>query len=156
MVSEPSATPMVMVDAYDLSDPVTVLSKLPKGFDTDIKAAKWSERRDALLALLALLDTPKLADGSYEDLTNSLKQLVSKGWAVSYTIVGSGLVPYPSVFPLDHQGLQRGGGGASCQLRGCPGQRAARPFCSVCQHCTRGLDVSQLTHWLCGLVSMVG
>jgi hypothetical protein len=71
-----------MVDAYDLSDPVVVLSKLPKGFDTDIKAAKWSERRDALLALLALLDTPKLADGSYEDLTNSLKLLVR--WALGH------------------------------------------------------------------------
>ncbi|VDO66226.1 unnamed protein product [Heligmosomoides polygyrus] len=45
------------MDAWDFADEVDVLSKLPANFDELRESKKWQERKEALDALAALLDS---------------------------------------------------------------------------------------------------
>ncbi|KAF8467638.1 armadillo-type protein [Kalaharituber pfeilii] len=56
------------IDAYDLSEPVNVLSKLPPEFYTNMSSSKWKERKEALDALFPLVNVPRIKDDDYKDL----------------------------------------------------------------------------------------
>lgn len=62
------------LDAYDLSEPQTVLRKLPSDFYVNLASSKWKDRKE--LALDPLLDllkkAPKLQDANYDDLVRAL------------------------------------------------------------------------------------
>lgn len=64
-----------VVDAYDLADPVDILSKLPKDFYEKLEAKKWQERKEALELLEGLVKVPKLENGEYGDLVRALKKV---------------------------------------------------------------------------------
>uniref|UniRef100_A0A4W5P0I9 Cytoskeleton associated protein 5 n=1 Tax=Hucho hucho TaxID=62062 RepID=A0A4W5P0I9_9TELE len=66
------------VDAYELLDPVEILSKLPKDFYVKIEAKKWQERKEALEALEMLAKHPKLDNGDYGDVVRALKRVIGK------------------------------------------------------------------------------
>lgn len=66
------------VDAYEISDPVDILSKLPKDFLEKIEAKKWQERKEALEVLENLVKAPKLENGDYGDVVRALKKVVQK------------------------------------------------------------------------------
>jgi hypothetical protein len=79
------------LDPYDLAEPVDVLSKISSSlFDNLVNfilfsvhyfmtqaSSKWKERKEALEDLLKMLDTPRLADGSYHSLISALAKVVS-------------------------------------------------------------------------------
>ena len=56
------------MDAFDLAEPVDVISKVSKDFYENLESKKWKERKEALDALLALLDTPRIKDGSFDEI----------------------------------------------------------------------------------------
>ena len=60
------------VDAFDLSEPVDVLSKVPKDFHDMMASSKWKDRKDALDALYAVLNIPRIKDGQFDDITKAL------------------------------------------------------------------------------------
>jgi cytoskeleton-associated protein 5 len=62
-------------DAYDLSDPVSFIDKIPKSFYSDILSQKWKERKECLEILLPLVNHPKLEDGKYFELINILAKV---------------------------------------------------------------------------------
>ncbi|KAJ8966867.1 hypothetical protein NQ314_003261 [Rhamnusium bicolor] len=66
------------IDAYELADPVDILSKLPKDFYDKIEAKKWQDRKDVLEILENLLKTPKLENGDYGEVVRALKKVVQK------------------------------------------------------------------------------
>ncbi|CAK9799265.1 Protein mini spindles [Anthophora plagiata] len=66
------------IDAYELLEPVDILSKLPKDFYEKLEAKKWQERKEALEALETLVKNPKLENGDYGDVVRSLKKVISK------------------------------------------------------------------------------
>jgi cytoskeleton-associated protein 5 len=59
-------------------EPVDVISKLPSSFWAQVKAAKWSERKDALVRLQEILGVPRANDVSGTDLVSTLKQIIHK------------------------------------------------------------------------------
>ncbi|KAF5301408.1 hypothetical protein FQA39_LY02137 [Lamprigera yunnana] len=67
-----------MLDPYDLSDPVDILSNLPKNFFEQLEAKKWQERKEALELLENLVKAPKLENGDYGDLIRALKKIIQK------------------------------------------------------------------------------
>ncbi|XP_018326942.1 protein mini spindles isoform X2 [Agrilus planipennis] len=79
----------VPIDAYDLADPVDILSKLPKNFYEQLESKKWQERKEMLELLENLLKTPKLENGDYGDLVRSLKKIVQKDSNVVVVTVGT-------------------------------------------------------------------
>lgn len=66
------------IDPFDLADPVDVLAKVPKSFSTDIKAEKWSVRRDALQELLNVVKVPKIVPADFAELVRTLVSIINK------------------------------------------------------------------------------
>lgn len=62
----------VEVDVYDMLEPQDVLSKVAPDFGEQLASTKWKERKDALEALYAILNVPKIKDGDYGEITRGL------------------------------------------------------------------------------------
>ncbi|KAL8971699.1 MAG: hypothetical protein Q9197_003131 [Variospora fuerteventurae] len=56
------------VDAFDLAEPVDVLSKVPADFHEKMASTKWKDRKDALDAFFAAANTDRIKDGHFEDI----------------------------------------------------------------------------------------
>ncbi|XP_009586985.1 protein MOR1 isoform X1 [Nicotiana tomentosiformis] len=66
------------IDEYDLVDPVDILTPLEKtGFWEGVKAAKWSERKEAVAELTKLASTKKIAPGDFAEICRTLKKLIT-------------------------------------------------------------------------------
>ncbi|THU56074.1 hypothetical protein C4D60_Mb11t13430 [Musa balbisiana] len=66
------------IDEYELVDPVDILNPLDKsGFWDGVKAAKWSERRDAVAELAKLASTKRITPGDFSEICRTLKKLVT-------------------------------------------------------------------------------
>ncbi|XP_058196749.1 protein MOR1-like isoform X2 [Rhododendron vialii] len=64
------------IDEYELVDPVDILKPLEKtGFWDGVKAAKWSERKEAVAELTKLASTTKIAPGDFTEICRTLKKL---------------------------------------------------------------------------------
>lgn len=60
------------VDAFDLAEPQDVLSKLPGDFHDKLASSKWKDRKEALEALYAILNVPRIKDGNYDEINRGL------------------------------------------------------------------------------------
>lgn len=60
------------VDAFDLAEPQDVLSKVPANFHDNLASSKWKERKEALEALYALLNVPRIKDGDFGEINRGL------------------------------------------------------------------------------------
>lgn len=60
------------VDAFDLAEPQEVLSKVPSSFHENLTSSKWKERKEALEALYALLNVPRIKDGDFGEINRGL------------------------------------------------------------------------------------
>nr|DAD22961.1 TPA_asm: hypothetical protein HUJ06_024424 [Nelumbo nucifera] len=66
------------IDEYELVDPVDILTPLEKlGFWDGVKAAKWSERKEAVAELTKLASTKKIAPGDFTEVCRTLKKLIT-------------------------------------------------------------------------------
>ncbi|PAV56549.1 hypothetical protein WR25_23850 [Diploscapter pachys] len=68
------------MDEFDFLEEVDVLAKLPADFETNVAAAKWTDRRDALQALLDLLTAHKKLStkANYGEIVAQLKKVLEK------------------------------------------------------------------------------
>ncbi|KAK3377259.1 armadillo-type protein [Lasiosphaeria ovina] len=60
------------IDAFDLAEPQDVASKIPKDFFDNIASTKWKERKEALEALYAVVNVPRIKDGDFNDVNRAL------------------------------------------------------------------------------------
>ena len=60
------------VDTFDLAEPVDVLKKVPGDFQENMASTKWKDRKEALEALFAVLSTPRIQDGHFDDIVAAL------------------------------------------------------------------------------------
>lgn len=60
------------VDVFDLFEPQEILSKVPSNFHDNLASSKWKERKEALEALYALTNVPKIKDGDYGQINHGL------------------------------------------------------------------------------------
>lgn len=60
------------IDAFDLAEPVDVISKIPKDFHDQLASSKWKDRKDALDALYNVLNIPRIKDGQFDDIVKGL------------------------------------------------------------------------------------
>ncbi|KAG6698376.1 hypothetical protein I3842_08G016300 [Carya illinoinensis] len=66
------------IDEYELVDPVDILTPLEKsGFWDGVKAAKWSERKEAVAELTKLASTKRIAPGDFTEVCRILKKLIT-------------------------------------------------------------------------------
>lgn len=62
----------VEVDVFDLAEPQDCLSKVPADFSDNLASSKWKERKDALDALFAVINVPRIKDGDYGEIVRGL------------------------------------------------------------------------------------
>ena len=60
------------IDAFDLAEPQDVASKIPKDFYDNIASSKWKERKEALEALYAVVNVPRIKDGDFNEVNRCL------------------------------------------------------------------------------------
>lgn len=58
----------VEVNAFDLAEPIDVISKIPADFYEMMASSKWKDRKDALDNLFTILNTPRVKEGPYDEL----------------------------------------------------------------------------------------
>jgi hypothetical protein len=63
---------VVVVDAFDLAEPVDVFKKVPGDFHDQLASSKWKDRKEALDALYNVLNVPRIKDGPYDDIVRGL------------------------------------------------------------------------------------
>jgi len=62
----------VVVDAFDLAEPVDIRKNLPPEFHEWVGSTKWKERKDALDALLTSAKVPRIKEENYSDIMGIL------------------------------------------------------------------------------------
>ncbi|KAK1833459.1 armadillo-type protein [Podospora conica] len=60
------------IDAFDLAEPQDVYSKIPKDFYDNLASTKWKERKEALEALYAIVNVPRIKDGDFAEVNRCL------------------------------------------------------------------------------------
>ncbi|RKU43352.1 stu2 protein [Coniochaeta pulveracea] len=60
------------IDAFDLAEPQEVLSKVPADFHDNLASSKWKERKEAVEALYAVLNVPRIKDGDFGEINRGL------------------------------------------------------------------------------------
>lgn len=60
------------VDAFDLAEPVDVLSKTPKDFHENLASTKWKERKEALDAFFAVANVDRIKEGHFDEIVQDL------------------------------------------------------------------------------------
>ena len=62
----------VEINAFDLAEPIDVYGKIPNDFHENIASTKWKERKEALDALLAVVNVDRIKDGPFDEVLTSL------------------------------------------------------------------------------------
>jgi hypothetical protein len=62
----------VVIDAFDLAEPVDVFKKIPGDFHDQLGSSKWKDRKEALDALFNVVNVPRIKDGPYDDIVRGL------------------------------------------------------------------------------------
>lgn len=69
--NEPEDEPQE-VEEIDLTEPVDIMSKVPKDFHENLASTKWKDRKEALDAFFAVANVPRIKDGPYDDIIAAL------------------------------------------------------------------------------------
>lgn len=78
------------IDPYDLLDPVDILSRLPKDYKEKTEAKKWQERKEALDALLLLIEkNPRLQPADYYEVVHDLQKMIAKDSNVNIAVTAA-------------------------------------------------------------------
>lgn len=76
----------VVVDAFDLAEPVDIRKNLPPEFHEWIVSTKWKERKDALEALLTNAKVPRIKEENYTELMGILGRCMKDANIVVVTV----------------------------------------------------------------------
>lgn len=60
------------IDAFDLAEPQDVLKAIPGNFYDQLASSKWKDRKEALEALYALVNVPRIKDGDFGEVNRVL------------------------------------------------------------------------------------
>ncbi|KAI9845988.1 MAG: Microtubule-associated protein, microtubule dynamics during spindle orientation [Sclerophora amabilis] len=60
------------VEVLDLAEPVDVMPKIPKDLQENLASTKWKDRKDALDALYAAINVPRIKDADFGEIMRSL------------------------------------------------------------------------------------
>ncbi|KAL5628610.1 hypothetical protein BROUX41_003358 [Berkeleyomyces rouxiae] len=60
------------VDVFDLAEPQDILKGLPANFYDGVASSKWKERKEAVEALYAVANVPRIKDGDFNEINRCL------------------------------------------------------------------------------------
>lgn len=71
-VGEEEGEDVEEVDVFDLAEPQDVLKKVAPNFSDQLASSKWKDRKEAVEALHAILNVPRIKDGSFDEINRGL------------------------------------------------------------------------------------
>jgi hypothetical protein len=77
------------VDAFDLAEPVDVNAKLPDNFHEMVASTKWKDRKEALDALYAEANVPRIKEGHYDDIIRALAKCMKDANVAVVTVAAN-------------------------------------------------------------------
>ena len=77
------------VDAFDLAEPVDLNAKLPENFQEQVSSTKWKDRKEALDALYADANVPRIKDGHYDDIVRALAKCMKDANVAVVTVAAN-------------------------------------------------------------------
>ncbi|KAL4892683.1 armadillo-type protein [Aspergillus ambiguus] len=77
------------VDAFDLAEPVDVMPKIPKDLLDQVASSKWKDRKEALDALYAALNVPRIKDGPFNDIVAALAKCMKDANVAVVTVAAN-------------------------------------------------------------------
>ncbi|KAF9885189.1 Microtubule-associated protein, microtubule dynamics during spindle orientation [Aspergillus nanangensis] len=77
------------VDAFDLAEPVNVISKIPQDLLDQLASSKWKDRKDALDALYSALNVPRIKDGPFDDYVRALAKCMKDANVAVVTVAAN-------------------------------------------------------------------
>ncbi|GAB1216703.1 hypothetical protein ATERTT37_005921 [Aspergillus terreus] len=77
------------VDVFDLAEPVDVMSKIPKDLLDQLASSKWKDRKEALDALYAALNVPRIKDGPFNDIVAALAKCMKDANVAVVTVAAN-------------------------------------------------------------------
>lgn len=60
------------VDAFDLAEPLDVVKKIPADFQEKLASSKWKDRKEAVEALYAVFNVPRIKDADFGEVNRGL------------------------------------------------------------------------------------
>ncbi|CAK7230222.1 hypothetical protein SEUCBS140593_007510 [Sporothrix eucalyptigena] len=60
------------VDAFDLAEPQDVMKKIPADFNEKLASSKWKDRKEAVEALYAVFNVPRIKDADFGEINRGL------------------------------------------------------------------------------------
>ncbi|ROW06883.1 hypothetical protein VMCG_04037 [Cytospora schulzeri] len=60
------------IDAFDLAEPQDVIKNIPANFYDQLGSSKWKDRKEAVEALYALVNVPRIKDGDFGEVNRCL------------------------------------------------------------------------------------
>ncbi|KAJ5206311.1 Protein of unknown function DUF3759 [Penicillium cf. griseofulvum] len=79
----------VVVDAFDLAEPVDVMKKVPDNFHDQLASSKWKDRKEALDALYNVINVPRIKDGPYDEIVRGLAKSMKDANVAVVTIAAN-------------------------------------------------------------------
>ncbi|KAL5337913.1 armadillo-type protein [Aspergillus crustosus] len=76
-------------DAFDFAEPVDVYSKIPKDFHEQLASSKWKDRKEALDALYAVLNVPKIKDGPFDEIVRGFAKCMKDANVAVVTVAAN-------------------------------------------------------------------
>lgn len=62
----------VVVDAFDLAEPVEIASKIPKDLFENLASSKWKDRKEALDSLYTVMSVNRIQEGPFDEIISVL------------------------------------------------------------------------------------
>jgi protein STU2 len=82
----------VEVEVFDLAEPINVFPKIATDLHENLASSKWKERKETLDTLLAVLTTPRIKDGPFDDIIRDLAKIILKDANVTVVAVAANCV----------------------------------------------------------------
>ncbi|KAL2389759.1 hypothetical protein RJ035_001956 [Blastomyces gilchristii] len=77
------------IDVFDLAEPVDVLSQAPKDLHEKLASTKWKDRKEALDALFAAANVPRIKDGQFDEMMRALAKCMKDANVAVVTVAAN-------------------------------------------------------------------
>ncbi|ODH47566.1 hypothetical protein GX48_06306 [Paracoccidioides brasiliensis] len=77
------------VDVFDLAEPVDVLAQAPKDLHEKLASSKWKDRKEALDALFAAANVPRIKDGQFDEIIRALAKCMKDANVAVVTVAAN-------------------------------------------------------------------
>ncbi|EEP80564.1 conserved hypothetical protein [Uncinocarpus reesii 1704] len=77
------------IDAFDLAEPVDIMAKVPANFHENVASSKWKDRKDAIDALYAVANVPRIKEAPFDEIMRVLAKCMKDANIMVVTVAAN-------------------------------------------------------------------